>query len=378
MIENFPSIYPLVSELPFQKNNYEFLSVIGVGGSSVVFKVKSSIYQTTFFAAKTTPKVKNINLLEIEILKSLVHPNIIPLYDYFEDELNIYLILEFCENGSLSSLIRSGGLTSSEEIIFCMKRLSEALFYCHTKGIVHRDVKPSNILLDSHGNLKLIDFGICEFLYSDKNIDENFIDYYTARKKGEIKFISKFYGSDPYLSPEIILKEPYDPFASDVWALGVTMFEIATGTLPWNNFSGKMRENAICQSIINFPKTTPKSIQNLITAILQVDPKRRPTMKSIVHCSLFKANIYPSLQFFNSSNININHKPKIPRLESSRRRVLNPSQCLAFAHDSINTNHKELPQFLTTKVMRRSSNPSLKKVIYPKSRVTKYILAKKH
>lgn len=303
----FPTITPLISALPFQKNNYEFLTVLGIGGSSVVFKVHSNKYRSTFFAAKVIPKSFGSVLLDLAALKSLIHSYIISIYDFFEDEQNFYLITEFCSNGSLSNLIKSGQICSKGDMIFYMKKLANAIYFCHSKGIAHRDIKPSNILLDSYGRPKLIDFGICEMLYADDILADDENDdtgYFEARRKGQVKLIKKFYGSAPYLSPEIILKEPYDPFMADVWSLGVTFFEIVTGSLPWNPESGKMMSDAICQSNIIFPQSTHPHFQQLIKAMTQVDPKKRPTMKLIFECSLFKSEVPSSLKLFkNQSNL---------------------------------------------------------------------------
>ena len=95
MIESSPSLAPLISSLPFQKHDYEFLSVIGSGGSSVVFKVKSSKYNDTYFAAKVTPKSFELNKNDFYALKYFTHPYIISIYDYFEDDKNNLQFLNY-------------------------------------------------------------------------------------------------------------------------------------------------------------------------------------------------------------------------------------------------------------------------------------------
>lgn len=347
MIENFPSISQLISSLPFTKNNYEFLSVLGVGGSSVVFKAKSLNYSSTFFAAKVTPKTNELNIQDFNALKLLVHSYIISIFDYFEDENNFYLILEFCENGSLSSLIKSGQITSKEEMMFYMKKLTDVIHFCHSKGIAHRDIKPSNVLLDAYGRPKLIDFGICEMLYfntdGSENTDNN---YYLARKKGNVKTIRKFFGSAPYLAPEIVLKESYDPFASDVWSLGVTFYELVTGSLPWSCQNEKAMNDAICQASLTFPNSVPSPVQQLIRLMTQVDPSSRPTMKSIAACSLFQVEISTTLKFFSrniSQQSSFNKKDAVGG-EHSDKKLRQASNCITFAHfDSFVSNNQMSP-----------------------------------
>lgn len=343
----FPSITPLISALPFQKNNYEFQSVLGVGGSSVVFKVHSIKYLSTYFAAKVTPKTFGLHQLDLTALKSLIHSYIISVYDFFEDDQNYYLILEYCPNGSLSMLIRSGQIVTKGEMIFYMKKLSAAVYFCHMKGIAHRDIKPSNILLDSYGRPKLIDFGICEILYADFLNDDSDGGYYLARENKKVKLIQKFFGSAPYLSPEIILKEAYDPFSVDIWSLGITFFEIVTGNLPWNPDSGKMMSDAICQSNIVFPPSTPPQFQQLIKAMTQVDPKKRPTMKMINDCSLFKAEVPVTLKFFkNSQNMfEIENKSVINNdinkvEQNSSKKLKKAPNCVTFSNYESFVNNK--------------------------------------
>lgn len=295
------SFNQLITSLPFQRHDYQFLSVIGVGGSSAVFKVTSSHYSDRFFAAKVTLKSMKLSKVDIEALKYLVHPHIILIYDFFEDDQFNYLILEYCSNGSLSTLIKDGQIKTHNDKIFYMKKIMEAICFCHSKGIAHRDIKPQNILLDDYKRPKLIDFGICEMLYfNPESIYNNDLndDYYKAGKNGKIKLITKYFGSCPYLSPEIILNEPYDPFAADIWSLGVTFYEIATGYLPWIYKSENEMKDFICQGLISFPNSIPNSIQYLIKSMLQVDPCQRPTMKSIARFPLFKSDISSNFVFF--------------------------------------------------------------------------------
>lgn len=370
MSELLPSISPLISSLPFRKNNYQFLSVIGSGGSSVVFKVQSFNYRSTFFAAKVTPKTNESRLLDLNALKSLSHSYIISVYDFFEDEQNYYIILEYCQNGSLSSLIKVGQINTKDDMLFFMKKLSSAIFFCHSKGIAHRDIKPSNVLLDTYGRPKLIDFGICEMLYTNNNVDSNLREddggYYLAKKSGQIKLIRKFYGSPPYLAPEIVLKEPYDPFSADVWSLGVTFYEIATGSLPWNPHSGKM-EDAICQSSLLFPNSTPSIIQKLIKTMMQVDPKKRPTMRSIANCSLFETNIPSSLKLFTSSSafFNINateDQPEEMSQGSSGKKLRKSSNCVTFSnYESFMNNKSCSQQIATSSLVFKQTNPTIKR-----------------
>lgn len=191
----------------------------------LLFSKFNQHYDFSYFAAKVTPKSFKSSTSDLFVLKSIINPYIILIYDYFEDEFYNYMILEYCSKGSLSSIIKSGDLKSQNEKIYYMKKTAEAIHFYHSKGIAHRDIKPNNVLLDDYGLPKLIDFGICEMLYfnpdSISSVDSN-DGYYKAGKKGKVKLINKYFGTCSYLTPEIILNEPYDPFAADIWSLGVT------------------------------------------------------------------------------------------------------------------------------------------------------------
>lgn len=287
------SLNSLIARLPFEIHDYKFVSVIKVGKSSITFKViKNNI--SAIFAAKVTPKNLKSSIQNFDALKYLNHPYIILVYDFFEDDLNNYTIFEFCPNGSLSNLIKSEKIRSKNEKLFYLKKIMDAINYIHSKGIAHRNIEPKNFLLDEYGRPKLTNFGFCEMLYfnSDYVFDADLNDgYYKAGKKGKIKLINKFFGSCPYLAPEIILNEPYDPFSADIWSLGVTFYEIVTGYHPWINQSENEMKDCICQGSILFPDSTPKPVRYLIQSMLQVDPCQRPTMKSIARFPLFKKDV---------------------------------------------------------------------------------------
>lgn len=273
MAANIPSLASRISSIPFSKNGYTFLSVIGIGGSSVVFEVSSTNYNSQLFAAKVTPK-QDITTKDLSALKMLNHPYIISVYDVFEDDSNIYLITEYCSNGSLATMIKNKQIKKTEDKIYYMHKIADAVSFCHSKGIAHRDIKPANILIDSYLRPKLIDFGICEIVDVSK----------THSPEG----ITAFYGTGPYLAPEIVLKNSYDPFAADVWALGITFYEFITGSLPWSTSNQKVMNDAICQGISSFPEGMNPLFQQLITVMTNIDPSERPLMSSIIRCTLFE------------------------------------------------------------------------------------------
>lgn len=198
-------------------HNYKFQQIIGTGGFSTIYLVYSLRFQQQF-VAKVMGVHQNIESTwstfqrETDALMHLDHPNIIRLYDFFREQMNFIQILEFCPNGSLKDEINRSGSLPKIRVISIMNQLFSALDYMHSQNISHHDIKPGNILFDAFGRPKFADFGIT--LKADENS-------------------SNFQCSLAYAPPEIVSKCSYDPKAADIWSLGVTIFEMCTGHLPW-------------------------------------------------------------------------------------------------------------------------------------------------
>ena len=150
---------------------------------------------------------------EIEIQLNLDHPNIIRLYSYYEDKENIFLILEYLNNGTLFSKIRKQKFLLERESFKYFIEVLNAVNFLHNNNFIHRDIKPENILLTENNNIKLCDFGSCV------QIKEN-------EKRNTIC------GTLEYMSPELLKKEKYN-FDVDIWALGILLFEMLHGKSPF-------------------------------------------------------------------------------------------------------------------------------------------------
>ena len=151
---------------------------------------------------------------EIKIQKRLTHPHIIRLYEYFQDEQNIYLVMEYAENGSLFFYIRKkmklNKLTERESFVFFFQTCI-GIDYLHKNSIIHRDLKPENLLLDKRGNIKLCDFG-------------------WSAKEQDVR--NTFCGTLDYMAPEMLEKGKYD-HRVDIWSLGILLFELLHGVAPF-------------------------------------------------------------------------------------------------------------------------------------------------
>ena len=153
---------------------------------------------------------------EIEIQAHLRHPNILRLYGYFYDQTRIYLILEFAAKGELYKELQKNKVFDEKRSAKYIKSLAGALEYCHTKHVIHRDIKPENLLLDAHYDIKVTDFGLSAII-----------------KPGQLLKVAC--GTPSYSAPEVICRKEYDGTLTDVWSLGVLLYHLTHGVLPFND-----------------------------------------------------------------------------------------------------------------------------------------------
>ncbi|OHT17379.1 CAMK family protein kinase [Tritrichomonas foetus] len=201
------------------KHGYELTNQIGKGGFASVYSILSTKYQETYVAKTiqndTSKRNGNSNsfLSEIEALKSIVHPNIVSIYNHFTDSSFFYIILEFCPGGNLGEFIRKHGVLTRNDFFNYSRQILNALHYMHLRKMAHRDIKPANIFLDAYGRVKLGDFGLA--------ITSN-------------ELCKTFSGSQAFQAPEIVKKLPFCPMKADIWAFGVTMYYLAIGDLEFS------------------------------------------------------------------------------------------------------------------------------------------------
>ncbi|OHS97545.1 CAMK family protein kinase [Tritrichomonas foetus] len=246
-----------------QAHGYQYRHQIAKGGFATIHLVNSQKYSQEF-AIKVQPKSSvGYNEHELQTLVKLQHSSVTKVYEYFQDEdKNLYIVLEYCTNGSLINFIKNvGPLTNDMLFTFCYW-IATALEYCHDQNIVHLDIKPGNILIDGYGRPKLADFGL---------------SHETQGKKSTL-----FSGSKNFQSPQVISREPYDPFKADVWSLGCTFYFIATGVIPFFDKNEKALIMKIENGIYEIPKTVSPKMAAIIQKMLSDDEKSRPSMKSVV------------------------------------------------------------------------------------------------
>lgn len=250
-------------------HGYEYLKDIGKGSFSNVMLCKSKQYNH-LFAVKRVLK-KNLAKNEIQALISLIHAYIVKLYVTFDDEEYHYLVMEYCPNGSL----REKGCLNYDKFVFYARQLLEVLDYCHSQKIVHRDIKPDNVFLDEYQLVKLGDFG--------------FADKFSKQQSSIEKC-----GSLMYAAPEMLNIMPFDPFKTDIWALGITFFYMATGQFPFPNCPPEDLRQLISLGQLDYSNVEmdPK-VKSLIMKMTSINPLFRPPANKLLKMPIFAQKLPP-------------------------------------------------------------------------------------
>jgi serine/threonine protein kinase len=249
-----------------REREYELVSPIGQGSYAGVYLIRSSRYHTDF-VAKISVRAEcdcPADISEITVLKQLMHPNVLAIYDTFSDSKFIYAILEYCQGGSLLTLVVDQGALRGVRLYTTCHQIAQALQHLHRKNIAHQDIKPANVLLDSHMRPKLADFGL----------SREFADP-QSRTRARV-------GSLAYMAPEVIVGDARDPFPSDVWSLGVTFFYVAAGYLPWHAESTAELENIILSGVCPSLRDVVPAFRMLVMKMLMVKVPKRVTIDWVV------------------------------------------------------------------------------------------------
>ena len=201
---------------------------------------------------------------EMQILTEMHNPFVIKVYKIYEDKNNFLIIMEYCEGGELFNYIVKKKRLSEEEASYFFFQLINGIEYIHSKGIAHRDLKPENLLLSKNKILKIIDFGLSNFYDGTKRLQTPC-------------------GSPCYASPEMVKGKRYDGFNIDIWAIGVTLFAMLCGYLPFEDDENDtdVLFNEIIRNKIDYPYFLSKLSLDILQKILVSDPLQRITIDEI-------------------------------------------------------------------------------------------------
>lgn len=248
-------------------NRYEVFKHIGQGGMADVFLAMDTILNREVAikilrSELCTDPVSVVRFeREAQAATTLSHPNIVEIYDVGEYKGHRYIVMEYVPGRTLKQVIRSRGSLEPDEAIDIEKQLVSAVSEAHHKGIIHRDIKPQNIIVKSDGSIKILDFGI-------------------AIAKGNIQVTqaNNVMGSVHYLAPELAKGKPAS-VQSDIYALGIVLFEMLSGDVPFKADSAVqvalMQMRNEMPSIRTINPSIPQSIENIITRATAKDPSKR-------------------------------------------------------------------------------------------------------
>jgi polo-like kinase 1 len=205
-------------------------------------------------------------LSEIKIHRSLQHTNIVQFEHVFEDSLNVYILLELCNNQSLNDLIKRRKRLTEIEVQCYIFQIVQALKYLHLNRIIHRDLKLGNLFLSDKMELKLGDFGLAAKLEFDNE------------KRHTVC------GTPNYIAPEILENKIGHSYEVDIWSLGVVIYTLIIGRPPFETPEVKSTYKKIKMCAYTFPEHIPfhDNVRNIISKILQLDPSKRPTLDEIM------------------------------------------------------------------------------------------------
>ncbi|XP_058868138.1 serine/threonine-protein kinase MARK2 isoform X2 [Acipenser ruthenus] len=247
---------------------YRLLKTIGKGNFAKV-KLARHVLTGREVAVKIIDKTQlNASSLqklfrEVRIMKLLNHPNIVKLFEVIETEKTLYLVMEYASGGEVFDYLVAHGRMKEKEARAKFRQIVSAVQYCHQKNIVHRDLKAENLLLDADMNIKIADFG--------------FSNEFTLGSK-----LDTFCGSPPYAAPELFQGKKYDGPEVDVWSLGVILYTLVSGSLPFDGQNLKELRERVLRGKYRIPFYMSTDCENLLKKFLILNPGKRGSLEQIM------------------------------------------------------------------------------------------------
>uniref|UniRef100_A0A8C6KMN0 non-specific serine/threonine protein kinase n=1 Tax=Nothobranchius furzeri TaxID=105023 RepID=A0A8C6KMN0_NOTFU len=247
--------------------NYRLLKTIGKGNFAKVKLARHvltgrevrynfmNIFKCSFFVFQL--------FREVRIMKVLNHPNIVKLFEVIETEKTLYLVMEYASGGEVFDYLVAHGRMKEKEARAKFRQIVSAVQFCHQRRIVHRDLKAENLLLDADMNIKIADFG--------------FSNEFTVGSK-----LDTFCGSPPYAAPELFQGKKYDGPEVDVWSLGVILYTLVSGSLPFDGQNLKELRERVLRGKYRIPFYMSTDCENLLKKLLVLNPVKRGSLEQIM------------------------------------------------------------------------------------------------
>lgn len=282
--------------------NYEIKSILGEGGMGTVYLAEHLTIQRKVAIKVLKPELAQKEEIrkrfknEASLMAHLQHPNIVGLIDYLEQEDGLYLVMEYVDGIGLDDLIKS--LTQPiaiDRAIIIFKKIVSAFAYAHKNGIIHRDVKPSNILITANDEVKVLDFGIAKLVGESQN---------------HLTKTGTHVGTVYYMSPEQVRAEDLD-LRSDIYSLGVTFYELLAGFCPYSSMNSEYEvyHSIVKETLTPLTKTLGDSYYFVWQIILKATHKNKNSRYN---------NCDEIIEELN----NINRRKQVPNVESKQSQII--------------------------------------------------------
>ena len=263
--------------------NYNVIKAIGSGGFSKVFLAQHAGTGEEVAIKRINKETNNKEKIirEINLMRSLDHPFAVQFFELIEDEKYFYIVMEYVKGTTLLDLVNNSGRMPEWKVRHIFVEIVNCVSYLHKElNIAHRDIKLENIIFDTFGNIRLIDFGLGnKFDISDG-------------------ILQTACGSPAYAPPEMFLGIPYTD-AADMWSIGCVLYAMVTNRLPFEDANAKQLAAKIVYQQPEFPADMKPTLVNLISTLLNKDPSQRPTAENVL--KLEWVNSYPNRELFSSS-----------------------------------------------------------------------------
>ena len=285
-----------IIDLPIELKCYRFSQTIGRGPNSIV-KLAEDIDKDMQYAIKIMPVmdlekagIYETVMNDVKTKLKFDSTHILKIYDHFIEDGNIYIVMEYCKKNTLYQHISENGPPSENECRTLFKNIVESVAYLHSKNLAHRSISLESFLINEKGEIKLSSFK-------------------TAHQIIPHQLLVTQCGSPLFAPPEVIRNQPYDGEKADIWALGIILYSMFVGNLPWNESNPSKLLSKIAVGEYEIPSNASPLLADLISMLLEMNPSRRPSALDILRHPWFQmlarpqkklSTIEPTRSFRNS------------------------------------------------------------------------------
>lgn len=317
---------------------------------------------------------------EISILKLIRHKYIVNLIEVLASPSKIFIVLELVTGGELFDKIVTLGKLDEATARYYFLQLVEGVMYCHSQGVCHRDLKPENLLLDDKYNLKISDFGLSSLTgvnnsedksnttsKSTDNSESQSIENENANSSissssssSSTILLHTTCGTPNYVAPEVLLDKGYDGKLADIWSMGVILFVLLSGYLPFDEPNMTDLFKKISVANYSFPSFMSEDARNLITHILNPDPSKRYSLKDILNDPWMRNESVKSFPLdFNDSK----HNEKSTNKSPSELQIKNAISDINLEEDKSHKKHKSITKLSAFDVVSLFGNVALNRML---------------